>query len=61
MKAAISLMGNHMRKALNEYQYFIIDPDFGGIRVPINLDVRMGNVTLRDQFEWDMNEPRNKG
>ena len=31
----------------------------GELVKPIQLNVRIGNIVLRDQFEWDINNPHN--
>ena len=46
-----------MRKQINQFRFY--KQMEGELVRPIKLNVRLGNVLLRDQFEWDVNNPHN--
>ena len=48
---------NAMKKQINAFRpYKPVEGE--SIRV-LKLNVRIGNIILRDQFEWDINNPKN--
>jgi SWI/SNF-related matrix-associated actin-dependent regulator of chromatin subfamily B protein 1 len=48
---------NQMNKQINQYMKF--DKIEGEIIKTIKLDLRIGDLVLTDQFEWDINNPDN--
>ncbi|CDW89370.1 swi snf-related matrix-associated actin-dependent regulator of [Stylonychia lemnae] len=48
---------NSMKKQINAFRGY--KPVEGELIRVIKLNVRIGNIILRDQFEWDINNPRN--
>ena len=48
---------NTMKKQINAFRGY--KPAEGEIIRVIKLNVRIGNIILRDQFEWDINNPKN--
>ena len=48
---------NQMNKQINQYMKY--DKIDGEILKIIKLDIRIGDVVLCDQFEWDVNNPKN--
>ena len=48
---------NEMNKKIRQFR--IYKPIMGEILRTIKLNVRIENMVLKDQFEWDINDPNN--
>ena len=48
---------NVMKKQINAFRGY--KPVEGELVRVIKLNVRIGNIILRDQFDWDINNPKN--
>ncbi|XP_076044321.1 SWI/SNF related, matrix associated, actin dependent regulator of chromatin, subfamily b, member 1 isoform X2 [Oratosquilla oratoria] len=48
-----------IRQQLDQYPAHNIISDHTDTRVVIKLNVHVGNISLNDQFEWDMSDPEN--
>jgi SWI/SNF-related matrix-associated actin-dependent regulator of chromatin subfamily B protein 1 len=46
-----------MNKQINQYRKY--EKIEGEIMKTIKLDIRIGDIVLNDQFEWDVNNPNN--
>jgi len=53
------IVAESIRTQLNEFIPHVPTTDAEELRILIKLDLTIGDICLIDQFEWDLNNPRN--
>ncbi|KAG0718943.1 SMARCB1_1 [Chionoecetes opilio] len=55
----VPAISTSIKQQMDQYPSQTIISDHSDTRIVIKLNIHVGNISLNDQFEWDMSEPEN--